>query len=361
VLGAPISIYFRAQNLWDHHDKGKGVLHFIVGPTGVWATLNSLNGGDLWRVTLHGGAKEHASPPVDERAVDANSIDHRGVLTRIIGAEFPYELISISPWLRRKLVTAAYRHGRVFLAGDCAHQNTPTGGYGMNTGMGDAVDLGWKLAAAVQGWAGRDLLESYDAERRPVALRNVEEATRNFQLRSFPAIPELIEASSAGDAARKRLGEDIVKHTSRELLSDGIAMGYRYDASPIVCPDGNEPPPVGITEYVQSTSPGARAPHAWLGGGRSTLDLFGRSYVMMRLGREAPDVAPIEDAARRRGVPLEATTLEDPAVRSVYERKLVLVRPDGHVAWRGDILPADSGAIVARAAGRFDELRTGAL
>src|SRR5215470_5114155 len=206
VLGAPMSVYFRAKNLWQYHDKGKGVLHFIVGATGVWATLNSLNGGDLWRVTLHGGAKAHGTPEV---------LDHREVLTRIVGCEFPYELIAISPWVRRKLVTAAYRHGRVFLAGDCAHQNTPTGGYGMNTGMGDAVDLGWKLAAAVEGWAGPELLSSYDAERRPVAQRNVEEATRNFQLRSFDPIPELLEASVKGEFARGHLGDEIVRNTSR--------------------------------------------------------------------------------------------------------------------------------------------------
>jgi 2-polyprenyl-6-methoxyphenol hydroxylase-like FAD-dependent oxidoreductase len=342
VLDAPISVYFRARNLWNWHDKGKGVLHFIIGPAGVWATLNSLNGRDLWRVTLHGGAKEHAAP---------ESIDHKDVLTRIVGTEFPYELIAISPWVRRKLVTAAYRHGRVFLAGDCAHQNTPTGGYGMNTGMGDAVDLGWKLAAAVGGWAGPKLLDSYDAERRPVALRNVEEATRNFQLRSFAAIPELIEASPAGEAARKRLGEEIVKSTSRELLSDGIAMGYRYDGSPVVCPDGSEPPPLSVTEYVQTTFPGARAPHARLADGRSTLDLFGRAYVMLRLERDAPDVARFADAAGRRGAPFEGVTVDEPAVGSVYEKKLVLVRPDGHVAWRGDALPADAAAVIARVTG----------
>jgi 2-polyprenyl-6-methoxyphenol hydroxylase-like FAD-dependent oxidoreductase len=340
VLGAPISVYFRAKNLWDYHDKGKGVLHFIVGPTGVWATLNSLNGGDLWRVTLHGGAEEHALP----------EIDHRKILTRIVGTEFPYELISIRPWVRRKLVTAAYRHARVFLAGDCAHQNTPTGGYGMNTGMGDAVDLGWKLAATLAGWAGPKLLDSYDAERRPVALRNVEEATRNFQLRSFAPIPELVEDTLAGEAARKRLGEEIVKSTSRELLSDGIAMGYRYDGSPIVCSDGSEPPPTSVTEYVQTTFPGARAPHAPLADGRSTLDLFGRDYVMLRLGREAPDATSFADAAKRRGVPLEVKLLEEPGVCTLYERKLVLVRPDGHVAWRGDAL-SDADKIVARLSG----------
>src|SRR5258706_704379 len=341
MLGAPLSIYFRAKNLWDWHDKGKGVLHFIVGPTGVWATLNSLNGGDLWRITLHGGAKEHAAP---------ESIDHKEILTRIVGTEFPYELIAISPWVRTKLVTAAYRHARVFLAGDCAHQNTPTGGYGMNTGVGDAVDLGWKLAAAVRGWAGPRLLDSYDAERRRVAMGNVEGATRNCQLRSFPAIPDLVESTPAGEAARKRLGDEIVKSTSRELLSEGIAMGYRYDGSPIVCPDGSEPPPTSVTEYVQTTFPGARAPHAPLADGRSTLDLFGRDHVMLRLGREAPDAAGFADAAERRGVPLEVKLLEEPGVCALYERKLVVVRPDGHVTWRGDALP-DADKIVARLSG----------
>ena len=342
VLGAPVSIYFRAKNLWDWHDKGKGVLHFIVGASGVWATLNSLNGGDLWRVTLHGGAKDHAAP---------GSIDHKEVLTRIVGTEFPYELISISPWVRRKLVTGAYRHGRVFLAGDCAHQNTPTGGYGMNTGMGDAVDLGWKLAANVQGWGGSKLLDSYDAERRPVALRNVEEATRNFQLRSFAPIPALVESSPAGEAARKKLGEEIVKTTSRELLSDGIAMGYLYDGSPVICGDGSTPPALSVTEYVQWTFPGARAPHAQLADGRSTLDLFGRGFVMLRLGRDASDVAPFADAAKQSGVPLEVKLLEEPGSCALYERKLVLVRPDGHVAWRSDALPVDASTIMAQVTG----------
>ena len=342
VLGAPMSVYFRAKNLWDRHDKGKGVLHFIVGPTGVWATLNSLNGGELWRVTLHGGAKAHGP---------AESLDHKGILTRIVGTEFPYELVSISPWVRRKLVTAAYRHGRVFLAGDCAHQNTPTGGYGMNTGVGDAVDLGWKLSARLEGWGGPALLDSYDAERRPVALRNVEEATRNFQLRSFAAIPELMEASAAGDAARRRLGEEIVRNTGRELLSDGIAMGYRYGDSPVVCPDGSAAPPLSVTEYAQTSFPGARAPHAWLADGRSTLDLFGRSFVLLRLGRGAPAADSLEEAARRRGVPLEVAAIGEAAACSAYEKKLVLVRPDGHVAWRGDALPADAAAVVAKATG----------
>jgi len=217
--------------------------------------------------------------------------------------------------------------------------------------VGDAVDLGWKLAAAVQGWAGEKLLDAYDAERRPVALRNVEEATRNFQLRSFAAIPELMEASAAGEAARKKLGDEILRNTARELLSDGIAMGYRYDASPVVCADGSSPPPSSVTEYVPTSFPGARAPHAWLADRRSTLDLFGKSFVMLRLGKDAPQTGPVESAAKRRGVPLEAATLAEPGAIALYERKLVLVRPDGHVAWRGDALPPDADAVIARATG----------
>jgi hypothetical protein len=128
-------------------------------------------------------------------------------------------------------------------------------------------------------------------------------------------------------------------------------MGYRYDESPIVCADGATPPPHSVTEYVQTSFPGARAPHAWLRDGRSTLDLFGKSFVLLRLGRDAPAAAPIERAAGRRAVPLETVSLDEPAACTLYERRLVLVRPDGHVAWRGDVLPADAAAIVAKATG----------
>ena len=184
-----------------------------------------------------------------------------------------------------------------------------------------------------------------------MALRNVEEATRNFQLRSFAPIPELVEATPEGEAQRKRLGEEILRNTARELVSDGIAMGYRYDDSPAICPDGSTPPALSVTDYAQTSFPGARAPHARLAGGGSTLDLFGRSFVLLRLGRDAPDVAPLEQAAKRRAVPLETVSLDEPPVCTIYERKLVLVRPDGHVAWRGDVPPVNTAALVAKVTG----------
>ena len=350
VLGAPLSIYFRTPELWRHHDKGKGVLHFIIDQSGVWATLNSLNGGDLWRVTLHGGAKMYGEP---------DQVDHRGLLTRIVGREFPYELIAISPWVRRKLVTAQFRYDRIFLAGDCAHQNTPSGGYGMNTGLGDAFDLGWKLAAVSQGWAGDGLLQSYDAERRPVALCNVEEATRNFNLRSFPEPrPALMQDSPEGEAQRQALGEEIVRHTARELTSDGIAMGYVYANSPVICSDGTVAPTFSVTHYQPTSYPGARAPHVWLSPGKSTLDLFGDGMVLLCLGAQIVETSALESmrqSAAALGVPLAVHALGAADVLAAYDAyPLVLVRPDGHVAWRGHALPSDPTALFKQVLGLRD-------
>lgn len=349
VLGAPLSIYFRTQELWRYHDKGKGVLHFIIDQNGVWATLNSLNGGDLWRVTLHGGAKVYGEP---------EQVDHRAILARIVGCDFPYELIAISPWVRRKLVTARFRYDRVFLAGDCAHQNTPSGGYGMNTGLADAVDLGWKLAAVSQGWAGDVLLQSYDAERRPVALQNVEEATRNFNLRSFPEPrPALLQDTPEGAAQRHALGEEILRHTARELTSDGIAMGYVYAGSPVICSDGTPAPAFSVTDYQQTSYPGARAPHVWVSPGQSTLDLFGDSLVLLCLGPRPVQSATaaiqrLTQSAAALGAPLSVHVLDLPAALAAYEGyPLVLVRPDGHVAWRGHELPSDGAALLQRVLG----------
>ncbi len=334
VLGEPMSLYFRAQELWTYHKMGKGVLHFLIDAKGVWATLNSLNGGDLWRVTLHGGAKVWGQP---------HELDHQGVLTQIVGQPFPYEIIAISPWVRRKLVTAQYRHGSVFLAGDCAHQNTPTGGYGMNTGIGDAVDLGWKLAAYLKGWGGDALLESYDLERRPVAVRNVNEATKNFNLRSFPQPrPQLLESTPEGDKARAELGDEIVRLTAQELVSDGIAMGYCYQDSPVIPADSGEPPVQSVTDYVQSSYPGARAPHGWLGLDHSTLDLFGQGWVLLKLGALLIDTHELENAAQVLGIPLSVHVIEQPDVCELYAHAWVLVRPDGHTAFRSDEVPQNS-------------------
>jgi hypothetical protein len=246
------------------------------------------------------------------------------------------------------VIAERYRAGRAFLAGDAAHQLTNAGGFGMNTGIGDALDLSWKLEASVAGWAGPRLLDSYEAERRPIGVRNIEEARANMaDTRGLPVGPEIDEDSEAGEACRKRVRDTIfARNLHRIEINPGVELGYRYEGSPIIAADGTPPPPVETTTYTQTARPGSRAPHAWLDrdGGRSTLDAFGSGFVLMTWDADGA-ASPIADAARARGVPLGIVE-GPPEAAALYSARLVLVRPDGHVAWRGDAPPADPLALI---------------
>ena len=225
----------------------------------------------------------------------------------------------------------------------------------MNTGIGDAVDLGWKLEAVVKGWGGAELLRSYEAERRPIGLRNVAEASRNLgrmlATRQRLPGPLVFEPGAAGDAERREYGAWFTSIMRNEWFANGVMLGYRYDTSPIVWPDGTPAPPDEAATYTQTARPGARAPHVWLADGRSTLDLYGRGFTLLRLGPNAPATDNIERAAAERGVPLTSVAIVEPNVLKAYESQLVLVRPDGHVAWRGDAAPADAMALIDRVRG----------
>ena len=347
VLDHSVNIFFRIENLWTLHDKGKAALTFFIGHDGMWGGLTAQDGRTLWRITLHG----------TERDVDPKYIDADAVLRRAFGGLFGYEILNVVAWTRREWVADSYWRGRVFLAGDAAHQNSPTGGFGLNTGMGDAVDLGWKLAAAVQGWAGDGLLISYETERRPVALRNVAEAAANFQRYTLPDTSAIEDDSGAGALVRKEIGEALRHTQSRMVLSDGIALGYRYEGSPVCIADGRQAPNDETSHYTPSARPGGRAPHAWLDDGTSTLDHFTTGFTLLRLGRGAPAADPMVAAARARGVPLRVESIENPGLEALCERRLVLVRPDGHVAWRGDQMPENALALIDRVRGVFEENR----
>jgi hypothetical protein len=262
-------------------------------------------------------------------------------------------------WTRRGVVAERYSQGPVHLLGDAVHQLSPTGALGMNTGIADAVDLSWKLAAAIEGWGGDGLLASYDAERRPIGERNVRAATGYFEgHRDFEHGVEAIEdATKEGDEIRKRVGEQLMRDIARMFRTIGVQLGYRYDPSPICVPDGTPPPADEPETYVPTARPGSRAPHVWLADGRSTLDLFGHGFVLLRLGSEAPDPSALARAAAQRKMPLQIVTLPEPDVLRAYDRRLVLVRPDGHVAWRGDEIPVDVEALVDRVRGAMLETR----
>jgi hypothetical protein len=169
--------------------------------------------------------------------------------------------------------------------------------------------------------------------------------------RKRPSHPEIAMDTPAGAEARRAMGQAILDSQSKVYLTDGTALGQVYDHSPIVCDDGTPPPEASISEYRPTTRPGARAPHAWLSDGRSTLDLYGRGFTLVKIGAEAPDTGAFESAFATRHVPLSVVKLADPEIAKLYERRLVLVRPDGHVAWRGDNAPTDPLAVVDRIRG----------
>ncbi|MBM3530686.1 MAG: 2-polyprenyl-6-methoxyphenol hydroxylase [Alphaproteobacteria bacterium] len=334
------NVMFRCRDFQALHDKGLGYRFIFIGPEGTWLTIVAVNGGDRFRMSIVG------SPQKVEHSTD----DIRVALHRAMGQPFDYEVLSVMRWVRRELVADRYGAGRAFIAGDAAHLMSPTGGFGMNTGIGDAADLGWKLEAVQKGWGGPALLASYEAERRPVGLRNVAEASRNLgrmlETRKNPPSPEALAPGPAGEAARRAYGGWFAANMRREWFANGIMLGYRYDNSPIVVPDGTPAPPDDPNVYVQTARPGARAPHVWLSGGRSTLDLFGRGFTLLRLGADPPAGDSIVRPARACGLPLSVAAIEGADILATYERRLVLVRPDGHVAWRGDSEPGEARALI---------------
>ncbi len=267
------------------------------------------------------------------------------------GQDIEFQFHDHKPWTAgHALVADSFGAGRAFLCGDSAHLFTPTGGFGLNTGIDDAVNLAWKLAGLTRGWGGAKLLDAYEIERRPIAQRNT--AASKALARSVGAVPigeAINEESAAGEAARAEAAA-FLSTFGEEFASLGVQLGARYDGSPIVAGDGTAPPPDDPAVYRPSACPGGRAPHLWLADRSSLYDHFGRGFTLIRFAG-APDTAPLEAAARARGVPLKTLDVELDAGRDLYERDLALVRPDHHVAWRGNRLPEDSAALIARVTG----------
>ena len=337
-VGYFLSIFVRAPQLWTHHAMGKAALVTFVDAKGLWRNLISLDGRELYRFGITG--KEYYDAP--------EQVDAEALFCTAIGKDVPYEILSVRRWLARNVVADRYRQDRIFLAGDAAHLNHPAAGLGLNTGLGDAVDLGWKLAAMLAGWGGAFLLDSYEPERRPVGLRNIAHAdVSHANERTQPTHAEIAMDTPAGAQARRKMGEDLARIQIKRVITDGLALGYQYVSSPIVCREDTHPPPLSSSsDYHPTTFPGSRAPHAWLSDGRSTVDLFGDGFTLLRLGASAPETSALERAFAARGVPMKTITNADPAIAVLYERTLVLVRPDGHVAWRGDSAPIDPLAMV---------------
>jgi 2-polyprenyl-6-methoxyphenol hydroxylase-like FAD-dependent oxidoreductase len=285
-----------------------------------------------------------------ERISDATAA---GLFHAAAGARIDATILSRTTWTAgHALVAEGFGRGRVLLGGDAAHLFTPAGGLGYNTAVEDAVNLGWKLAAAVKGVAGSRLLESYELERRPAAVRNTGYA-RGFaeSLGSFVPKPGIEDDGPHGDGLRREAGEYLERHGRAEFNIPGITFGTRYDGSPVIVSDGSHGPPDAANRYEPSASPGGRAPHVWLDDGRSLFDTFGFEWTLLRLGPTPPPGDRFVAAARRAGMELEVVDVPSDAANELYEAPLALVRPDQVVAWRGsDDAPAE--AVVRATMGR---------
>jgi 2-polyprenyl-6-methoxyphenol hydroxylase-like FAD-dependent oxidoreductase len=342
-LGFSVSVVVRVEHLEGYHPFGMGERYMFIGPDGTWANLTSVDGRSLFRFTVIG----------TEERLDPACLDIDGLLQRAFGrSDVPYQLMRALPWRRSQFTADTFHLGRVFLAGDSAHTMSPTGGHGLNTGLGDVMDLGWILQALLEGWGGKALADAYTAERRPVAIRNGLSSTKNYGIWIERAGREyILEAGSEGSEQRSLLGQKLAVALKQEFHSLGIAMGYNYAGSPVIVQDDSSAPADEPSVYVQTARPGHRAPHAWINPGISTVDLFGGGFVLLRLGEDAPDARNLVRVAHEIGMPLECVTVTAPEVARLYERRLALVRPDGMVAWRADVMPQNLKGLVDRVRG----------
>ncbi len=340
-LGHALNAVVDIPDFMRQHKMGQAERYYFIDRRGCWGVLTVIDAKERWRFTL--------MDTQDPEYLETEDFD--GFVRRALGS-MPYTVVAKSSWQRRETIAEQYKKGRVLLAGDAAHSMGPDLGIGMNTGASDAFDLGWKIEATLKGWGGPGLLDSYEIERQPSARRNAEASTETYYhlVEKHEYSPLVTEPGPEGDAARKKTGEQILGSLKVGWDSVGLAMGYIYENSPICIPDGSPPPEdKGWGHYVQSSRPGGRAPHAWLADGRSTLDLFGHGFVLMRFGTR--DVSGLVEAAARRKVPFTVVDIDDESIKTLYEQALVLVRPDGHVAWRSNDAPADAMAIIDRIRG----------
>ena len=272
---------------------------------------------------------------------------------KTVGIPVKYEMLSCAPWRQNLLLADEYGKGRVFLAGDAVHLVIPTGGLGMNSGVGDAVDLSWKLAATLQGWGGPRLLPSYGFERRQIGDRNVG-ASRYATIgrRKWRSMwkPNIRDDTAEGRQTRDMLAHvaDIEQRKSNEMI--GAELGYRFVDSPIICDIPGGPEHL-FREYVPTTWPGARLPHVWLDDGAAMHDRIPDGYAILKLGHTKADAASLEKAIRSRGAPVTVLEIPDRIAREVYGHDLLLVRPDLHVVWRGNTAPENAADVAAIATG----------
>jgi len=355
AIGATLSGTAEVQRVQSTHIRAPSLLSMShLKP--AWATfsLNPVRSGNVYAIDGRETWLVHNYLKPDEYEFD--SVDRDWALRRIlgVGADFSYEILRKEDWIGRRLVADKFREGRVFICGDAAHLWVPMAGYGMNAGIADAANLAWLLAAHLSGWAPAGILDAHEAERLPIT-EQVSVFAMNHALslsRQRSEVPDNIDADDeAGEQARIALGKRAYDLNVQQYCCGGLNFGYYYDKSPIIAYDEGTPPAYGMADFTPSTVPGCRVPHIWLNDGRSLYDALGPDYTLLRFDT-AIDVSDLMSEAARARVPIRLLDVTSGESAGIYDRLLVLARPDQHVAWRGNLPPKDSRELVDLISGR---------
>ena len=330
-LSRNYNIVFKAPGMMAAHGHGPGIMYWQINADAP-SILGPMDSDDRWYFMPLGLGKDVVV-----------TVDNAGdYIRRATGLTLPFEVLSVDEWVAHSVVADKYRDGRVFLAGDACHLHPPFGGFGMNMGVSDAVDLGWKIAATLQGWGGSALLDSYVQERRPVHINVLKEASYNHsKLSSSLVVPGIEDDGAAGDAARAEVSQLIQASKLAEFYALGTILGDRYSESVVVQKSDAPSPPRDFLNYVPNALPGSIAPHLWLHDGSSLYDQFGNGLTLLaHQGADATQLAAAQKDAQRLHIPFQIAQPDNPALPSLYPHALTLVRPDQHIAWSGDAWPA---------------------
>lgn len=354
-MGARLEGTAVIQRVQSTHIRAPGLKALLPGqPAWCYYSVNpdrcgtvfAIDGQETWLVHNH----LHPDEP------EFDSVDRDASIRHILGVDqhFEYTVISKEDWVGRRLVADRFRHGNVFIAGDAAHLWVPYAGYGMNAGIADALNLSWLLAARLQGWAEESILDAYEIERQPIT-EQVSHFVMNHaakMIKARRAVPPNIEDLDAeGEAARKLIGQEAYELNVQQFCCAGLNFGYFYQGSPIIDYDDEAAPGYTMGGFTPSTVPGCRAPHFVLADGRSLYDAFGPGYTLLRQDPQL-DVTALLTAARSLKMPIELIDLHDePALPDAYRHALVMCRSDQHIVWRGQQLPADLPAMLAKLRG----------
>ncbi|PCJ70626.1 MAG: monooxygenase [Rhodobiaceae bacterium] len=339
-LGRIKSIFLKSDSLKEKEQLAPAWMTWVINAEQA-GTMVALDGKELFLC--------HCRIPAD---VSFDGFDPVEGVCGVTGVDFDFEILAEEDWIARRLVAKKYGKGRVYLAGDAAHNWLPFAGFGMNAGIEDAITLSWRLAAINNGWASEELLASYEAERRPVGEQVSRAAMHLAQNQAPPEIPAALEDDTEeGAGLRAFVGAALVERDGPQFNPIGLNFGVPYEGSDVIISDDEEPPEFGIDLYTPSTVPGCRVPHLIFPDGSSLYDQLGPEFTLIRKNKSL-DITIFTKAAQRQGMPLEV--LDIPLGDQMpYDRELVLVRPDQRIAWRGDSVPADVGTLIEQVCGVF--------